>query len=138
MFLIGNALLLRAFALSVVPMPSEPTHHLPGTAFTSLATPTLGSAETSVWRVAISPGTQATPHTLTRGEVFLILRGTVSVRIGETTETAMQGDVVVVPAETDFELSNAGSDTVEAVCCLPTGGQARIGGGDSFTPPWAL
>lgn len=124
--------------MPVIHAPTEPTHQLPGTAFTSLATPSLGSTETSMWRVAISPGTEPTPHSLTRGEVFLVLRGNASVRIGDTTGTATQGDVIVVPPHADFELANAGDDVLEAVCCMPTGGQARIGDGDAFTPPWAL
>lgn len=124
--------------MPVIHAPSEPTHQLPGTTFTSLATPSLGSTETSMWKVAIAPGTEPTPHTLTRGEVFLVLHGTAAVRIGEAAGVATHGDVIVVPADTDFELSNAGDDVLEAVCCMPTGGQARIGGGDAFTPPWAL
>jgi hypothetical protein len=29
------------------------------------------------------------------------------------------------------------SESAEVLCCLPVGGQARIAGGPSFTPPWA-
>ena len=51
---------------------------------------------------------------------------------------ATTGDVIIVPADTPFELSNAGDTTLEAICCMPVGGQARIGDGEAFTPPWAL
>jgi quercetin dioxygenase-like cupin family protein len=124
--------------MPVLNAPSGPTHELPGTTFTSLATPTLGSTETSVWKVSIAAGTDPTPHTLTRGEVFLVLEGTASVRIGESMQHATTGDVIIVPADTHFELSNAGDTTLEAICCMPVGGQARIGDGAAFTPPWAL
>jgi quercetin dioxygenase-like cupin family protein len=130
--------LTKEIKMPVIHTPSEPTHELPGTSFTSLATPSLGSSETSVWKVAISPGTQPTPHSLTRGEVFLVLRGTAAVRISEITETAAPGDVIVIPADTDFELSNAGAEMLEALCCMPVGGQARTADGQAFTPPWAL
>ncbi len=123
--------------MPVLTAPTAPTHQLPGTSFTSLATPTLGSLETSVWKVSVAAGTEPTPHSLTRGEVFVVLAGTASVRIGATVQTATAGDVIIVPAETEFELANAGTDTLEAMCCMPVGGQARIGDGEAFTPPWA-
>jgi quercetin dioxygenase-like cupin family protein len=124
--------------MPVLNAPSGPTHELPGTTFTSLATPTLGSTETSVWKVSIAAGTDPTPHSLTRGEVFLVLEGTAGVRIGESVQHAAAGDVIIVPADTQFELSNAGNNTLEAICCMPVGGQARFGDGEAFTPPWAL
>jgi quercetin dioxygenase-like cupin family protein len=123
--------------MPVLKAPSGPTHELPGATFTSLATPTLGPTETAVWKVSIAAGTEPTPHSLTRGEVFVVLQGTASVRIGENVKPANPGDVIIVPADTQFELSNAGSSTLEAICCMPVGGEARLGDGEAFTPPWA-
>ena len=105
--------------------------------FTSLATPTRGSTETAVWQVEILPGTRATPHSLTREEVFVVLDGTASVRIGGEAGVATSGDAIVVGKDTDLELANAGSDVLTLVCCLPVGGQARMADGTTFTPPWA-
>ena len=56
-------------------------HDLGGALFTSLATPSRGATDNSVWKVEILPGTPATPHSLTREEVFVVLEGTASVRI---------------------------------------------------------
>jgi len=123
--------------MPVIHAPLEPTHQLPGTAFTSLATPSTGSTETSVWRVRIAPGTEPTPHRLTRGEVFVVLHGSARVRIGEEVQHADAGDAIVVPADTVFELANAGAEALEALCCMPVGGQARLADGTAFTPPWA-
>lgn len=123
--------------MAVIPAPASPTHQLGTTRFTSLASPTRGSAETSVWRVEIAPHTPATPHQLTREEVFVVLRGRARVRIGAEQSEAGAGDCIVVPPHTLFELTNAGEEVLEAICCLPVGGQARVGEGASFTPPWA-
>ena len=61
--------------MSVVQAPSVPTHTLGGTTFTSLATPSRGSTtDNSLWRVQLAPGTTPTPHSLTREEIFLVLR----------------------------------------------------------------
>ncbi|MBK5331647.1 MAG: cupin domain-containing protein [Ilumatobacteraceae bacterium] len=122
--------------MSVIHAPATPTHDMGGTRFTSLATPSRGSSETSVWQVEIEPGTPATPHSLTREEVFVVLSGRASVRIGNTTAVAEIGDAIVVPPDTDFELSNDGDATLRLLCCFPVGGQATLNGA-SFTPPWA-
>ncbi len=84
--------------MGVITRPAQATHDLGGTRFTSLATPSRGSAETSVWAVEIDPGTPATPHSLTREEVFVVLDGVAATRVGEVDGVAETGDAIVVPA----------------------------------------
>lgn len=122
--------------MSIITAPSTPTHDLGDTRFTSLATPSSGSAETAVWIVEIEPGTPATPHSLTREEVFVVLDGTASVTLDGERGSAATNDAFVVPADTAFEVTNAGPGVLRMLCCLPVGGQARVGD-DLFTPPWA-
>lgn len=122
--------------MPVITAPASATHELAHASFTSLATPSRGSRETSLWRVRIAPGTPATPHQVTREEVFVVLAGTARVTIAGDICDARAGDAIVVPANTDFELSNAGDTALEALCCMPVGGQARLEG-RTFTPPWA-
>jgi quercetin dioxygenase-like cupin family protein len=123
--------------MPVIPSPPAATHELPGTRFTSLATPSRGSVETAVWQVEIEPGTQPAPHSLTREEVFVVLDGTAAVEIGGVVGSASAGDAIAVPPQTTFVLANGGDDTLRLLCCLPVGGQARMGDGEPFTPPWA-
>src|SRR5579885_396420 len=122
--------------MPVVHAPSGPTHELGGARFTSLATPTRGSTETAVWKVEIVPGTPATPHSLTREEVFVVLEGRACVRIDGEDGQAGAGDAIVVPAGVPFELANGGETPLHLVCCLPVGGQGRLDDGTQFTPPW--
>jgi quercetin dioxygenase-like cupin family protein len=123
--------------MPVITAPAEPTHDLGGTRFTSLATPLRGATRTSVWQVEIDPGTTATPHSLTSEEVFVVLAGTATVRIGDDGSRASAGDAIVVPAGVPFELSNGGDGPLRLLCCMPVGGQARLDDGTTFTPPWA-
>ena len=122
--------------MPVLTAPPQPTHDLGGSRFTSLATPSRGTVETSVWRVDIAPGTEATPHRLTCEEVFIVLAGRAAVSLDGVESPAAAGDAIVVPPDTDFSLSNAGTDELQLVCCLPVGGQA-ITSTATFTPPWA-
>ncbi|MFH5207791.1 cupin domain-containing protein [Antrihabitans spumae] len=78
--------------MAVITAPTGPTHEVGGTRFTSLATPSRGSTDTSVWRVEIAPGTPATPHRLTKEEVFVVLAGTAATRIDGLDAEAATGE----------------------------------------------
>lgn len=67
-----------------------------------------------------------------------MLAGRAAVRIGDRDQEAGVGDAIVVPAGVPFGLASAGDEPLRALCCLPVGGQARMPGGEPFTPPWAL
>jgi mannose-6-phosphate isomerase-like protein (cupin superfamily) len=123
--------------MPVIPAPTAPTHDLGSTRFTSLATPTRGSVESSVWQVEIAPGTPATPHSLTQEEVFVVLEGRAAVRLGEQESSAGPGDAIAVPPGVRFEITAAGDEPLRALCCMPVGGQACTDDGAVFTPPWA-
>ena len=122
--------------MTVLTCPAAPGHNLGGTRFTSLATPRRGTTENTVWRVEIDPGTPATPHSLTREEIFVVQEGRARVRIGDYEGEAGPGDAIVVPPGTEFQIDNASDQTLGLLCCLPVGGQAVVGG-NAFTPPWA-
>jgi len=124
--------------MPVLPAPTTHTHALEHARFTSLATPSLGASEVSVWRVELTPGAPGVTHQLTRGEVFVVESGRVAVLLGSASSAAAAGDTIVVPPDTDFAMSAAGDEPAVALCVLPPGGQARMPGGDPFTPPWAL
>ena len=123
--------------MPVLPAPLIATHTLDGARFTSLATPTRGSTDTSVWRVELAPGHPATLHELTREEVFVVLSGRARVRLGDERNDAVPGDAIVVPPNTPFEISVAGSEPLRAICCMPVGGEARLPDGTTFPPPWS-
>src|SRR5690242_9603226 len=124
--------------MAVIAAPDTPTHDIGTARFTSLATPSRGSRETSVWTVEIGPQTPATPHMVTREEIFVVLAGTAEVTIDGETDVAREGDAIVVPAGTCFELANEADVALRLLCCLPVGGQGVVGDAEPFTPPWAM
>ena len=124
--------------MPVIAAPSAPTHELGGTKFTSLATPSRGSSRTSVWQVEIPVGENPTPHELVDEEIFVVLEGSAAVSLDGEVSSAGAGDSIVVPPGVPFALANAGQQPLRLLCCLPVGGQARLPGGEPFTPPWAL
>ena len=86
----------------------------------------------------IAPGTPPTPHSLTTEELFVVTAGRAQVLMDGVESTARPGDVIVVPPDTVFTLSNDGAEPLQLLCCLPVGGQARMADGSTFTPPWSL
>jgi len=122
--------------MPVLRSPESPTHAVGDNRFTALANPSNGARETSVWRVTVPAGSASPVHRLTREEVFVILSGRAAVTLdGE--HTVGPGDVIVVPPDVDFALAIPDDAPLEALCCLPVGGQAVLPGQPPFTPPWA-
>ena len=79
--------------MPVLTTPESPTHRLEGTTFTSLATPSRGSSDLAVWSVEMAPRTLGTPHSRLRPaeEVFVVLEGEASVRLGGETGDRSSG-----------------------------------------------
>jgi mannose-6-phosphate isomerase-like protein (cupin superfamily) len=122
--------------MPVISTPDSHTHELHGARFTAMVSPSRGTVETCIWQVEIPVAAPSTPHEMTREEVLVILAGQAEVRLGDDRFHAGVGDVVVVPPDTLFDLTNEGDEPLRALVYLPVGGQARIDGA-TFTPPWA-
>jgi quercetin dioxygenase-like cupin family protein len=122
--------------MAVIARPVSPTHETGGVRFTTLATPSRGTTETSIWQAEISPGTPGVPHQVTREELFHVLDGRLTVSIDGDRHDAGPGDTVVIPPDTTFSLANETDQPARALVCFPVGGQARTEEG-TFTPPWA-
>lgn len=123
--------------MPIIQPVEAPTHELPATRFWQLACPSRGTREASVWRVELAPGVEPVPHELTREEILVVLEGTARATLAGVVEEVAAGGAIVVPAHTPFELGVVGDEPVVALAYLPVGGQARVGNGEPFTPPWA-
>lgn len=116
---------------------ANPSHRLHGAEFTTLASPSLGAAETSVWRLSLSPAATPTEHSVTREEIFVILAGRGTAVLDGEAHALAPGHTLVLPPGVRFSLAASGPEPLEAVVCLPVGGQAVLPGGQPFTPSWA-
>jgi len=120
----------------VIDRAAQRHHELHGARFHTLASPSLGSEETSVWRVRLEPGTPGLPHRVTREEIFVVLLGSATARLDGTAHPLSAGSTLVLPAGVELALET-GAESLEAIVCLPVGGQGVVGDGEPFTPPWA-
>jgi mannose-6-phosphate isomerase-like protein (cupin superfamily) len=123
--------------MTVVSSHTAPRFDAGGTHVIGLASPSRGSAETSVWRLTLDPGSSSPEHTLDREEVFVALEGTAQAVIGDRTADVHAGDALIVPPAVPFTIGNPGPEPFEAVACMPVGCTATVGE-ESFAPPWAV
>jgi mannose-6-phosphate isomerase-like protein (cupin superfamily) len=124
--------------MHLIKSSSAPEFEIPGLRVVGLAAPSRGAAETCVWRITIAPGTPATPHAISREEIFVALSGQARIELDGRSQTLTPGDALVVPAGETFSLSNPGAEPFSALAVLPVGGQAMLPGGEPFSPPWTV
>ena len=111
-------------------------HELHGARFQTLASPSLGTVETSVWRLRLEPGTPGVAHRVTREEIFVVLDGSATATLDGEPQPLCSGSTLILPAGVELALKT-GAEALEAIVCLPVGGQGIVGDGEPFTPPWA-
>jgi quercetin dioxygenase-like cupin family protein len=122
--------------MPIIKSEVAPRFELPGVTFTGLASPARGARETSVWRIAMAPGTPGTPHSVDREEIFIATAGRAQVTLAGEAHELAAGDALVVPAGVAFALANPHTEPFEAVAALPVGGKAVLPNGEAFVPPW--
>jgi len=124
--------------MHLIKSSSAPAFAIPGLDVVGLAAPSRGASETCVWRITIEPGTPATPHAISREEIFVALSGEASIELDGRSQALTPGDALVVPAGETFALSNPGAEPFTALAVVPVGSQAVLPGGERFCPPWTL
>jgi quercetin dioxygenase-like cupin family protein len=131
-----NPSLLPEADMPVIDHTAQRHQQLHGARFQTLASPSLGSRETSVWRLRLDPGTPGVPHRVTREEIFVVVGGSATASLDGSAQPLRAGSTLVLPAGVELSLATD-DESLEAIVCLPVGGQGVIGDGEPFTPPWA-
>jgi quercetin dioxygenase-like cupin family protein len=123
----------------------------PNAVMTTLASPTLGASRQSVWRVDMKPGQSGPLHGIDADQVWAVLDGAATVRLGTDQVAVEPGDTVVIPADVPrritadalkgFAAVVTGPATLRAyVITEPGAGQegAAVAAGETVAPPWVV
>jgi quercetin dioxygenase-like cupin family protein len=109
----------------------------PNAVMTTLASPTLGGAAQSVWRVDMRAGQAGPLHAFDAEQIWTVLAGAAVITLAGEDHPVGTGDTVVIPADVLRQVS-AAEDFV-AVVAAPAGLHAYVPpAGDRLTPAWVL
>ena len=108
-----------------------------GFAMTGLAAPSRGCATLSTWRISAQPGAASPVHRLTSDEAFVVVSGELTATLDGEDVVVRAGDSLSVPPGVALQVANRGAEPFEAIASMAAGGQALVGDGEPFTPPWA-
>jgi quercetin dioxygenase-like cupin family protein len=117
---------------------NPPRFDIPGVTFISIAAPSRGTQETSMWRASVAAGSDGAAHQVTREEIILAVSGEGVIRIEGEAHRLVPGDAFAVPAFVDFQVGSVGDTPFEAIFVLPSGGRAVVPGRPAFQPPWSV
>ncbi|NUP52608.1 MAG: cupin [Catenulispora sp.] len=113
----------------------------PAATMTTLASPTLGSAERPVWRVDVVPGAPAGPlHVINVEQIWTFLDGGAAVECAGETFQVRAGDTVVLPGEAERRVVGDAETGFSAIVTSPADVRAWVvpREGDGVVPPWTV
>jgi quercetin dioxygenase-like cupin family protein len=109
----------------------------PGGVMTTLASPTLGGAGQSVWRVDMHPGAEGPVHVFDVEQVWTVLDGGATVELAGEAVTLVPGDTVVMPATATRRVTADPEAGFGAIVTAAGGARAALPDGtDKGVPPW--
>lgn len=109
----------------------------PNAAMTTLASPTLGGAALSMWRVKMTAGSVGPLHAFDVDQIWTVEDGAATVRASGVEYLVEAGDTLVMPAGQLREIhADTGADFT-ALVAAPAGARASLADGtDRGVPPW--
>jgi quercetin dioxygenase-like cupin family protein len=129
----------REAAMPVVRDSDTRRSETPNAVMTTLASPTLGGAGQSLWRVEMRPGQAGPPHTFDREQVWTVLAGGATVELAGEAVAVAAGDTIVMPAGAPRRVVSDPGAGMTAIVTAPGDARAsRTDGTDAGVPPWIV
>lgn len=126
----------KAEVMHVIRTSQTRRSETPGGVMTTLASPTQGGAERSIWRVEVKPGVAGPVHAIDREQVWTFLRGGATVDVAGDQVSLAEGDTVVIPASVPRQLE-ASEDGFTAIVTGAGDSRATTPEGKDFgVPNW--
>lgn len=109
----------------------------PNAAMTTLASPTVGGARSSIWRTEVKPEVKGPVHIFDVEQIWTFLEGEATIELDGETLTAGPGDTAVLPAHATRRLT-AGPEGYTAIVTAPAEAHASTpdDADNKVVPPW--
>jgi quercetin dioxygenase-like cupin family protein len=127
---------LRSTTVPVVRHAEARRITTPNATMTSYATPTLGGAQTALWRVEMVPGSAGPLHSFDVEQVWTVLDGAATVELDGEPLVVGPGDTVVMPADVPRRVHADPAEGFTAIVTAPGGALATAAGAEPVLPPW--
>lgn len=111
-------------------------HETPNAVMSTLASPSLGSAELSLWRVVMTAGQRGPEHTFDVEQVWTVLTGAADVELNGEIHGVEPGDTLILPAHAVRQIAAGGGGFEALVAARGSARAALADGTDKGTPPW--
>ncbi|MBI1378357.1 MAG: cupin [Frankiales bacterium] len=122
---------------SVVALDNARTVTTPAAVMRTYAAPSgPATASVAVWRTEMSPDATGPLHVVSEDQVMVVIDGSLSVELADSSEGLGAGSAVVLPAGIPRRVT-AGPDGAVVVVASRPGATARVGDGDPVVVPWA-
>jgi quercetin dioxygenase-like cupin family protein len=109
----------------------------PNAVMTTLASPTLGGAERSLWRVDMAPDQSGPQHRFDSEQIWTALSGAATVELEDVAHVLEAGDTIVIPADLPRRiLADPGAGFVAIVTAAPQARATMADGTDRGVPAW--
>ena len=123
--------------MSVIHRADQRRTETPNAVMTTLASPTVGGAGRSLWRVEMQPGAQGPEHSFDVEQVWTVLEGAADVVLDGRTARVEVGDTLVLaPGRTRQITADAEAGLVAMVTSPPEGRASMVDGTDRGVPAW--
>lgn len=107
-----------------------------GSRFRSCVSPSRGSSQLCAWRLDVPADLEGVAHRPNREEILLVLDGEIRITLDGVRATLRQGDVALVPANSELRVDGGPRGASAWVTTTP-GLEAVTSDGSRIIPPWA-
>jgi len=132
----GSAAAASAAKPAVIPHQGLPEFANNGNILVGIATRSQGAQSFEVWRSRVAPGGATPLHTHETEEVFVVLRGSGEVQVGDDVIQFAAPATVIAPAGVPHQLRNTGDVETEQIVIVGVGSTIYDAGGAPMTLPW--
>ncbi|MBC6460403.1 cupin domain-containing protein [Actinomadura sp. HBU206391] len=123
--------------MSVVRTADSRRTETPNAVMTTFASPSLGGAGQSLWRVDMNPGAQGPLHLFDVEQIWSVVGGAATVEVDGETFGVGPGDTVVMPPAVPRRVTADPHAGFAAVVTAAGGARATLPDGtDKGVPPW--
>ena len=124
--------------MTLIPASKARRTETPNAVMTTLASPTLGAAGRSLWRVQMGPAQAGPEHVFDVGQIWTATAGRATVELdGERIELAEGDTVVISPNVTRRIVAGDRDPGFSAIVTAAAGARASLPDGtDSGVPAW--